>query len=272
MKINFRGFARFLPIIKKIPLVRSLVSFIAGNFAFPKKKLEGALAGYEAYVYDGSYVEEKNFQEPHLVKFLGKKLKKGMVFYDIGAHFGYYTLLARKLVGKSGKVIAFEPSPIPYKYLSKNIKINKFSNAKANQLLVGKRNGESVLYYSGFGGTKSSFKRSSDLPFSKKVSSIALDSFVSKNRHDPDFVKIDVEGAELLVLQGFLKTIEGLKPDLLIELHHHLLSAGDLEKILTILKDSNYKLFSVEAKEDGYKLKKFGKLNSTHHLYATTNY
>ena len=61
--------------------------------------------------------------EPLTTKLISKKLTSGMICLDIGSNIGYYALLEHKLVGKEGKVIAIEPSPLNFQYLQKNIKL-----------------------------------------------------------------------------------------------------------------------------------------------------
>jgi FkbM family methyltransferase len=61
-------------------------------------------------------------------KFLKKIIKKGDTVIDVGANIGYYTLLFSKLVGKEGKIYAYEPLPENFKLLKKNIFINKYKN------------------------------------------------------------------------------------------------------------------------------------------------
>ncbi len=72
-------------------------------------------------------------------------LKDGMVMVDVGAFCGYYTLLASRLVGASGKVYAFKPHPTSYAYLLKNIEINGCRNVKASNIAVANSSGSAVL-------------------------------------------------------------------------------------------------------------------------------
>ena len=64
----------------------------------------------------------------HETKLVSKYLKKGDVFVDVGAHIGYFTLLASKIVGPVGRVYAFEPNTNNFKLLQKNVKRNKLNN------------------------------------------------------------------------------------------------------------------------------------------------
>jgi FkbM family methyltransferase len=267
--LNLRKFKKVIQLIKKIPLIRNVMGIIITNFAFPKKNLNDSLKGYTAYVYDASYVNEKDFQEPHIIKFFKDHIRKNMVVFDIGAHFGYFTLLSRKLVGEAGEVISFEPSPIPLNYLRKNIKINKFKNVFAEPLMVSDREDNFNLYYSGFGGTMSSFKKSPDLPYKKKVLSVSLDKYCLKRNLHPDFIKIDVEGADLLVIKGLKRTLSTKNIEILLELHHNKLSKQEIKELIRLVRESHYKVYAVFPNQKGYIIKNFNFSDLPGHIFIT---
>lgn len=75
-------------------------------------------------------------------------LKKDDTFIDVGANNGYFSLLASTLVGKKGRVFAFEPNPRAINKLKKSIKLNKFKNIKAFNIALGSRNTIKKLYLS----------------------------------------------------------------------------------------------------------------------------
>jgi FkbM family methyltransferase len=84
--------------------------------------------------------------EPNVIAALPGVLAPGDVFLDIGAHIGYFTLLAARLVGPTGHVYAFEPSPTTYRRLQKNIELNGFSNVTAFEVAVGDSSRRGTLY------------------------------------------------------------------------------------------------------------------------------
>ena len=138
-----------------------------------------------------------------------KVLKSGMVFVDIGAHIGYYTLLASTLVGREGKVFAFEPEEQNYKLLSRNIELNRFRNAVAIRQAVFNRarsvrmmlDGKSTHHFVVEGDDRSSQVID--------VMATTLDDFFARQGWSPvDLIKIDVEGAELSVLEGMVALLE----------------------------------------------------------------
>ncbi len=79
--------------------------------------------------------------EPAQTALFCKVVKPGDVVYDVGAHFGYYTLLASKLVGTEGRVLAFEPSPPNLARLYRHIELNRCSNVQVLELAVSDREG-----------------------------------------------------------------------------------------------------------------------------------
>lgn len=154
--------------------------------------------------------------EPGTIRFMKKNIKKSMVALDIGANVGYFTLLLSRLVGPQGKVIAFEPGQYAYELLKKNININGFTNIVTFQLAVSDVPGEVILFEGPEGFDVYNSLRDIKHPaatgvhFSKrKVRAVTIDDILAEIRlGHVDFVKIDVEGAELNVIRGMRKTLE----------------------------------------------------------------
>ena len=131
---------------------------------------------------------------------------EGMIVVDIGAHVGYYTLLAARAVGNKGKVFCFEPEPSNYALLLKNIEENNCSNVVPVQKAVTNTTGSIKLFIA---KDPSGHSIGSDNPHQKAilVDSITLDDFFAGREHPIHVIKIDVEGAEMAVLQGMRKII-----------------------------------------------------------------
>jgi FkbM family methyltransferase len=270
-KIIRKKINKIIKVIKKIPFIRNVFSLVITRLAFPKRNLNDSLKGYKAYIFDSSYVNEKNFQEPHIIKFFKNNIKKKDVVFDVGAHFGYFTLLSHKLVGERGKVISFEPSPIPLKFLRKNIRLNNLNNVIIKSLMVSNKKEKHDFYYSGFGGTMSSFKKSDELPYKKIVNSITLDEYCNTNNIFPNFIKIDVEGADLLAIKGLKKTLSKRNINVLLELHHKQLSKEEIKELVDIFKELKYSTYSIFRKENDYYLEYFNIKNLPNHLFFTKN-
>ncbi len=142
--------------------------------------------------------------------FLTKNLRPGMVFVDIGANLGYFTTLAARLVGNSGRVIAVEPDPDNFRLLELNVKRNGLTNVTALNRALGAAPGEATLFRSrwNFGD-----HRLADDKTSKRetvtVQVDTVDRIVDReNLPRVDLIKLDVQGFEQQVQKGMLKTLE----------------------------------------------------------------
>jgi FkbM family methyltransferase len=144
-------------------------------------------------------------------------VKPGAVVYDVGANVGIYSLLASLLVGPSGSVYAFEPLPRNLKYLRKHISLNRLRNCTVFEQAV--CNHEGTRSFSGT-ALESSMARLSD-DGELLVPSTTLDTCIygQKRLLPPDIIKIDVEGAEMEVLQGSQQSIAEFRPAIFLEIH-----------------------------------------------------
>jgi FkbM family methyltransferase len=144
-----------------------------------------------------------------------------MVFYDLGANIGFFSLLAARLVGGTGKVFSFEPDPeIAYR-LRRNIERNGFKNVTVVEAGIWSVSGPVNFvtsdisspdrgvgkFVAGEGGSKGT-----------PTQCIALDEFV-RGAPAPDVIKCDVEGAEVEVFRGAEKLLESRHPLIVCELH-----------------------------------------------------
>jgi FkbM family methyltransferase len=162
------------------------------------------------------------------------------IFWDIGANIGYFSLIAATALGNSGQILAFEPGRLAYERLLDNISLNPFTNIKTFQLAVAEAEGEAVLYLSGdIADSSASLYHPGKEPGVRQVcKTISLDKFlVEQGLRPPDFLKIDVEGAELAVLQGAENLIANYTPLLLMEMEEKNLAAagaskGDIQELL----------------------------------------
>ncbi|MCU1239651.1 MAG: hypothetical protein JWO71_377 [Candidatus Acidoferrum typicum] len=132
-------------------------------------------------------------------------VKPGMTALDIGAHRGFHTLLLSKSVGKSGRVLSFEPSPADVRRLLFHVTVNLCRNVSVRPWAIGEENGVADLYVIEANTVQNSLRpQHTGLPgTATPVVVRKLDDVLSKEGiHNVDFVKLDVEGAELQVLKG----------------------------------------------------------------------
>jgi len=154
--------------------------------------------------------------EPDLTAVVLRNLKRGMTFVDVGAHYGYYTNLARWLVGAEGVVLAFEPGRQAFSLLSRNT--SHRSDVRLENMAAGATNGTATLR--DFGPRHSALntlkgqarvpprERDRLIVRSYEVPCERLDDYLARHRLRPDFVKIDAEGSELDVLRGMEQTLK----------------------------------------------------------------
>jgi len=139
--------------------------------------------------------------EPELI-FLEKLLFRGGVFVDIGACFGVYTLAGSRIVGAEGKVIAFEPGTKAFSVLQANIRINNFTNVTAFRLALADRKTMLKLYHHP-DASRNSLGTTEESAEYEEVQSQTLDATLHEaGVSHVDLIKMDVEGAEELVLRG----------------------------------------------------------------------
>jgi len=153
--------------------------------------------------------------EPEERSIFENTVREGDVVFDIGANVGFYTLLASVLVGEGGKVYAFEPLPRNLSSLKSHMKINGVTNVEIIEAAVADHNGAAR------------FEESPDPSMSHlsaqgavEVRTVSLDDLISRGEIPaPDFIKIDVEGAEASVLRGARDVLEVRNPAILLATH-----------------------------------------------------
>jgi FkbM family methyltransferase len=154
--------------------------------------------------------------ERQVVRFLKRVLHERMVCLDIGANVGYFTLLMSRIVGPSGSVISFEPTPHTFEVLRKNIALNGCENVRVEQIALFDRQ-DTLEFHEGPPGYEVynslgniTHPSAAEQSFTTtKVQCLTLDSYLatSHTKH-VDFIKMDVEGAERFVLNGMLRTLD----------------------------------------------------------------
>jgi FkbM family methyltransferase len=186
----------------------------------------------------------KSDYEPETVKYLRENLKPGETFIDIGAHIGLFTVLAARLVGKTGKVITFEPTPVTLQALKSVVKMNGCSSVvTVRGEAMSEEKGTAVFYDTGdtMSVTNSLIKNETSCG-EIEVPTISLDEFVMENDIAPDIIKIDVEGAELKVLRGSRRTLEIEQPKVRLSLHppFHDNDPNILDETWSFLRELDY--------------------------------
>lgn len=178
---------------------------------------------------DGQYVV---FEPEETEVFLGR-IKHASVFYDLGAHVGYYTLLAASH-GNVHRVVAFEMLEEMCREIRLHAGLNGFENILIESTPVG--DGKTVVEFGHHLGYK-------------KELSTSLDRFVRETNIEPDLIKMDIEGFEFLALRGAERTIVRSRPELMLSLHPGAIAknGGDAGWVVSFLKDNYPHVYRVKA-------------------------
>jgi FkbM family methyltransferase len=187
--------------------------------------------------------------EPALMSVIADMVKPGMIAYDIGANIGYITLMLAQAVGVNGHVYAFEALDMNVKRLEKNLKINEIERQVTVILAaVAAHSGEARFHVGpsiGMGKLEGSVGRKAiTYRDSVIVKSITLDDFIYlEGNRKPDIIKFDIEGGEVLAIQGMERILEELRPILLIELHGLEAAKEIWEKLMMF----DYRFYKMES-------------------------
>ena len=156
---------------------------------------------------NGLYIHEKLE-----TKLIMREIKRGDVVLDIGAHIGYYTLLFARLVGPRGKVYAFEPNPYNFSLLKKNVKANGYKNVVCQQSAVSDKSGRIKLYLSENNTGDHRIYDSGDGRASLPIKCLKLDDYFKGYDGKINFIKMDVQGAEVNVIKGMSDLLRKNRP------------------------------------------------------------
>jgi FkbM family methyltransferase len=180
--------------------------------------------------------------------------KSGDIVVDVGAHIGLYSLIAAKRVGPGGKVIAIEPDPENFKILRKNILLNRSKNIEALECAAYSAREKLKLFLPELEQGRTIFntvmqdRAKTSINF-LEVEANTLDNILeSKNITEVNWIKIDVEGAELEVLKGAVNTLSSNKDTtFVIEIH----GSEIYRELLGYLKTYNLTIMFERSNEKG---------------------
>jgi FkbM family methyltransferase len=210
----------------------------AGGLAFDMRYLPISHAHVGSIAFGNL---ESSVQEA-MVRHLGR----GGVFYDIGANLGFFSLLAAHLVGlDEGHVFAFEAAPDNAEAIRVNARLNAISNVTVMAVAVAGAAGRGRLQVVD-DQSWSKLEEYGEHPYTERVIEVelvAIDDVVggADALPAPTLVKIDVEGAELAVLDGMRETIERHRPAIICELH------GTHRGFVAAMREHEYRLINLEG-------------------------
>ncbi len=197
-------------------IVQNLSNFIPSMRSYPVELIDGSHLILDLkqgmschYFLHGCLPHEMSE-----VKILKKLTKLGDVFIDVGANVGFYTALARKWVGPSGLVVAFEPNIRCVELMKKSF------NSDPNVIIVPKALGSerkmAKIYIPSLGDLATLDIARRDAKYVDDIEVIKLDDFIRETSlRPPSLIKIDVEGYEMSVIQGMRGLLAGSQPPII---------------------------------------------------------
>jgi FkbM family methyltransferase len=220
------------------------------------------------------FLTEKGFEEYSTQGIYGKLdtlvverlIKPGDNVIDVGAAIGYFTLIFARSVGNDGMVFAFEPKGDRYEILLKNIRINNYTNVITEKKAIMETN-EKVEFFSrddGIAGLRYRDNTKSvhhNLDYSKhkipvEIVTVELDDYLKKLNiiEDISFLKIDVDGPELLVLEGSKLLLKNKNLKIFMEWDRTLSKESGCEpsNIINLLIENNFRMFYPDFEKNRY--------------------
>lgn len=225
------------------PITRKSKTVLSSTFFNVTMQLQ-LPAGIEIYLCKG----KAHPAEIRLAQYLIHQLQPADTFVDVGAHYGYFSLLASILVGNKGKVFAFEAAPETFTSLQKNSttfqQLQVFNQAISNEIaelvfyqfpnLYSEYNSFNIDQYK----NTAWFSRNQPKPI--KISANTLNQFLTEHNIHPTIIKIDVEGAELQVIEGALPFLKNHRPQLVMEYLSSKRNNATYQAAEKLLRNINY--------------------------------
>ena len=185
--------------------------------------------------------------EPEMVEAFSKLIKPGMTVLDIGANVGAHTFRLAKLVGKEGRVIAFEPTEWAFSKIKDNAELNSdLENVELENLALSDQDAdnESYAFRSQWDEYDETDKEKGEINF------LTLDTYCRERQIiDVDFIKLDVDGYETKILRGSKHVLKSCRPILIVEMSVYWQeTVGDsIDDLISILDEIGYRYFDVNG-------------------------
>ena len=188
-------------------------------------------------------------REDDMIQVIKEELKPGMTIIDCGSNIGFYPLLESHVLRGNGLIYAIEPDPRNYKILKKNLEICPHSKMiNPFKIALSNKNGTTHMYIAKqsnlnklFASDNKKFIKRHDIDEVIDTTTITMDDFCKKEKINPDFIRMDIEGFEVEVFQGMQNLFSDAKSGFMVflELHPHAYSeersfAQELEKLFDL--------------------------------------
>jgi FkbM family methyltransferase len=232
------------------PVIGPVVKLLGGRLLHkPRTVAHGQAAGLLIDPAGAAAGYALGTSEPLIQDLFAEHVPAGGVVWDVGANIGFYTLIASRLVGELGRVVAFEPLPDNQRAIQRNVELNLIGNVDLVAVALSDEEGEAELEIHDSptwakldtsGDT--SFKRDAAASGSVRVKVTTLDAQLAR-LPPPGLVKMDIEGAEVAALRGASKLLGECRPTLICELH------GTNVALVELLRAHDYDVRAIESPE-----------------------
>lgn len=206
--------------LKFRPLVRKLIVSIVGAKPRPYRILSGLAIGSHIHVSPASHLSYiAGSADRYLQRAIKRYVSPGDNVYDLGANIGYVSMMLASQVGPAGRVFAFEPIVETFDMLRKNIVLNKINNVTLLNVAAAASSSLTVMRtIENLSMSSLVWHQNDARAVQVCIRTVAIDDLIESGElPPPKFVKIDVEGAEGLVLQGMVRTIACARPVIFLE-------------------------------------------------------
>jgi FkbM family methyltransferase len=257
--INMSLFNRAIAVYREegiFKLLKDSLRYLQARYYQLRGKHTFSIGNMKTAIFITHYVDEWElryvyFTERSIWNGILRELKPNDVFWDVGASLGFYSLLAANCSGV--RVVAFEPHPNTVVRLGKNIELNQKSNIKVLNIALSDKEGRTRFDPIELGSARGKAHLTSDETIGEIEVEISSGDKLIENgtAPKPDVVKIDVEGAEHLVIKGMRSSLSRCRA-VFCEVHpiidRYGSTAADFEKSL---KDMGFSLDKMQEREDG---------------------
>jgi len=190
----------------------------------------------------------KNKYDKGGISYLTSVIKEGQTIIDVGAHKAGYTYWMLKKLKKTGRIFSIEPQQVLYQYIKKLKHEFNWKNVSVENIALSDKVGTATLYIPVSKQTKASSPEATIFEhkghrsncLTEEVKTETLDSFCARHQIEPDFLKIDVEGNELKVLQGGIHTLKTCKPKIMMEIESRHVGQDQVLETIKFMKDMGY--------------------------------
>lgn len=203
--------------------------------------MQGRLKGWKWIVGSGEHGYWLGWYEIGKRQAFETAIPEGAVVYDIGANVGYYSLMAAVVSGPKGHVYAFEPLPCNVEYLRKHVTLNKMTDRiTVFDVAVSDKTGEAAFDL-GASTSMGHLAETGEI----KVKQVRLDDMVASGEiKPPDYMKVDVEGAEYDVLNGARVLLAQYKPVIFLDTHNREAHNATTK----LLNELDYEIYCLDGK------------------------